>query len=55
MLGLVGVVWAYQFLHESRWRSWLQPVWVRVGLVVSMLLYVCLCSSGGGEFIYFQF
>jgi len=28
---------------------------VRVMLVVGMLLYICLGSSGGGEFIYFQF
>ena len=55
MLGLVATIWAHQFLHESRWRSLLQPAWVRVGLVVGMLLYICLCSSGGGEFIYFQF
>ncbi len=55
MLGLVGATWACQFLQESRWQSLLQPAWVRVGLVVGMLLYICLCSSGGGEFIYFQF
>ena len=55
MLGLVGATWAYQFLHESRWQALLRPAWVRVGLVVGMLLYICLCSSGGGEFIYFQF
>ena len=55
MLGLVAAAWACQFLHESRWQSLLQPSWVRVGLVVSMLLYICLCSSGGGAFIYFQF
>ena len=55
MLGLVAAAWTCQFLHESRWQSLLQPSWVRVGLVVSMLLYICLCSSGGGAFIYFQF
>jgi len=55
MLGLVVATWAYQFLHESRLQSLLQPSWVRVGLVVGMLLCICLCSSGGGEFIYFQF
>ena len=55
MLGLITATWAYQFLQESRWQSRLQPAWVRVGLVVGMLLYICLCSSGGGEFIYFQF
>ena len=55
MLGLITATWACQFLQESRWQSRLQPAWVRVGLVVGMLLYICLCSSGGGEFIYFQF
>jgi D-alanyl-lipoteichoic acid acyltransferase DltB (MBOAT superfamily) len=55
MLALVGAAWAYQFAHESRWRTLLQPAWVRVGLVVGMLLFISLCSSGGGEFIYFQF
>ena len=55
MLALVGVAWAYQFMHESRWQSLLQPAWVRVGLMVGMLIYLCLCSSGGGAFIYFQF
>ncbi len=55
MLGLVGATWVCQFLQESRWQSLLQPAWVRVMLVVGMLLYICLCSSGGGEFIYFQF
>jgi len=28
---------------------------VRVGLAVSMVLYICLLSSGGKAFIYFQF
>jgi D-alanyl-lipoteichoic acid acyltransferase DltB (MBOAT superfamily) len=55
MLALVGVAWAYQFMHESRWQSLLQLAWVRVGLMVGMLIYLCLCSSGGGAFIYFQF
>ena len=55
MLGLVAAAWTCQFLHESRWQSLLQPAWIRVVLVVGMLLYICLCASGGGEFIYFQF
>ncbi len=55
MLGLIFVVWLYQFLYESNWRTVLQVGWVRVSLVVGMLLYLCLFSSGGGAFIYFQF
>jgi alginate O-acetyltransferase complex protein AlgI len=55
MLGLVAVVWAYQWLYESRYRAWLAHGVVRVGVVSAMLLYLGLCSSGGGTFIYFQF
>jgi hypothetical protein len=55
MLALVCVVWVYQFIYESRWREALQARPVRVGLAVSMVLYMCLFSSGGGAFIYFQF
>jgi hypothetical protein len=52
---LVALVWLYQFLYESRFRSLLQTGVVRVGIAVFMVLYLCLCASGGGAFIYFQF
>lgn len=52
---LVLVVWMYQFFYESSWRAFLQTSVVRVGLVIFMTLYLCLFSSGGGAFIYFQF
>lgn len=55
MLALVGVIWAYQFCLESRFRQWLQTGVARVGAAVFMVLYLCLCASGGGAFIYFQF
>jgi D-alanyl-lipoteichoic acid acyltransferase DltB (MBOAT superfamily) len=55
MVGLVCLVWLYQFLCESRLREVLRTGFVRVGIAVFMLLYLCLCSSGGGAFIYFQF
>src|SRR6266487_622889 len=55
MLVLVAVIWLYQFLYESRFREILQSDVVRVGVAVSMVLYLCLCASGGGAFIYFQF
>ena len=55
MLGLVAVVWLYQFLYESRFRELLRTSTVRVGLAASMVLFLCLCSSGGKAFIYFQF
>jgi D-alanyl-lipoteichoic acid acyltransferase DltB (MBOAT superfamily) len=55
MLLLVGLVWLYQFLYESRLRRVLRFGFVRVGLAIGMLLYLCFCSAGGGAFIYFQF
>ncbi len=55
MLALVGGVWIYQFLYESRLRPLLAFGYVRVALAVGMMLYLCVCSSGGGAFIYFQF
>jgi len=55
MLALVAVVWLYQFCYESRLRKVLQTDVVRVGVAVSMVLYLFLCASGGGAFIYFQF
>ena len=55
MVFLTGSVWAYEFLYESRHRDMLKTGLIRVGLAVFMVLYLCLCSSGGGAFIYFQF
>jgi D-alanyl-lipoteichoic acid acyltransferase DltB (MBOAT superfamily) len=55
MLLLVALVWLYQFAYESRLRNLLATSGVRVTLAVCMVLYLCLCSSGGGTFIYFQF
>jgi len=55
MLALVGLVWLYQFLYESRFREILQTDVVRVGVAVFVVFYLCLCASGGGAFIYFQF
>jgi D-alanyl-lipoteichoic acid acyltransferase DltB (MBOAT superfamily) len=55
MLLLVALVWLYQFAYESRLRGLLAGSGIRVTLAVCMVLYLCLCSSGGGTFIYFQF
>ncbi len=55
MLLLVLAVWLYEFCYESRFRQFLATGFLRVGLVVLMVLYLCLASSGGGAFIYFQF
>ena len=55
MLALMALIWLYQFLYESKARELLKPSFVRVGLAVCMVVYLCVCSSGGGAFIYFQF
>ena len=55
MLLLMAVIWLYQFLYESRFREVLARGVVRAGLAAAMLVYLCVCSSGGGAFIYFQF
>ena len=55
MLLLVAVVWLYEFLYESRFRDLLGTSFVRVGTAAFIVLYLCLCSAGGGAFIYFQF
>jgi len=55
MLGMVCLVWLYQYLYESRWRAILETSLARVGLAALMALSLCLCSSGGGSFIYFRF
>ena len=55
MLLLVAIVWLYEFLYESSFREVLKTGFVRVSVAVCMLVYLCLCSSGGGAFIYFQF
>ncbi len=55
-LGLVTVIWIYQFVYDSRLKQFLTLRPVRIGLVVAMVLYM-LIFPGGGEhpFIYFQF
>jgi len=55
MLLLVFVVWLYQFLLELPGREVLKTGLVRVSVVVAMVVYLCICSSGAGSFIYFQF
>ena len=55
MIALVAAVWLYQYVYESRLRPLLRFGFVRVSLAVCMMLYLGLCSSGGGTFIYFQF
>ena len=56
MLLLVVATWLYQFLYESRLRTYLQSSPLRVAMVVAMLLYLVLFASSSHQpFIYFQF
>jgi D-alanyl-lipoteichoic acid acyltransferase DltB (MBOAT superfamily) len=55
MLLLMALIWLYEFLYESKFRAVLAHGLVRVSLAALMLVYLCVCSSGGGAFIYFQF
>ncbi len=55
MVFLVVTVWIYQWIYASRFRDVLKYGPVRIGLAVSMILYLSLCSSDGQAFIYFQF
>jgi len=55
MLLLVLAVWLYQFFYESRAREFLKAAPIRVAIAVSMVIYITICSSGAGSFIYFQF
>ncbi len=55
MIGLVMLIWLYQFAYDSRLRPVLESSVVRVGVAVFMILYLCLFATEGGAFIYFQF
>ena len=54
-LALIGLVWLYEMIYESRLQDLLKFSSLRVGLATFMVLYLTLCTSGGGAFIYFQF
>ena len=55
MLLLVALVWLYQLICESKFRDLLKAGFVRVGIAVGLVLYLCLSAAGGGAFIYFRF
>ncbi len=55
MLLLVGLIWLYQFVFESRFKAILHTPAVRVGVAVGMIIYLCIFATEGGAFIYFQF
>ncbi len=54
--GLVAMVWAYQFVIESRFKGLLQLAPVRIGMIVAMVIYMAIVpGSEAKPFIYFQF
>lgn len=56
MLAFCLVIWAYQFLSESRFRRVLERTPVRVGAVSYMILHLLLVSGGSAQpFVYLQF
>jgi alginate O-acetyltransferase complex protein AlgI len=55
MLALVGLLWLYAFVYESKHREWLRNPVLQVATAASMIVYMAIFSSGGGTFIYFQF
>ncbi len=55
MMGLIVLMWAYQWLQETRFRIWTEAAWFKVMGAVFMLIWLCFFSSSGGAFIYFQF
>jgi len=55
MLALIAVIWLYQLMCESRFRQVLRFAPLRVAVAASMMIYLSLCATGGGAFIYFQF
>jgi hypothetical protein len=53
---LVGTVWLYQLVFESRLCRVLTLTPVRVGLAIAMVLYMMIfVSARNAQFIYFQF
>ncbi|HEX4795597.1 MAG TPA: MBOAT family O-acyltransferase [Humisphaera sp.] len=55
MLAIILAVWLYQWMCESGLRQMLRFGPLRVAIAASMMIYLSLCATGGGAFIYFQF
>ncbi len=50
------IVWAYQFLFESKFSKLLDNSLLKIALVCFMILYMIIFNTSGNEaFIYFQF
>ncbi|NCG27626.1 MAG: hypothetical protein GWP42_08805, partial [Verrucomicrobiales bacterium] len=55
LLLMIGAVWIYQLIFESKMKKVLAENWIRVPLLFGMIIYLFFCSSEGEQFIYFQF
>lgn len=56
LAAMVGILWGYAFMYESRRRIWLECAPVRVAQAVFMVLYLMFWMQGAGQgFIYLQF
>ncbi|MCF6174143.1 MAG: hypothetical protein L3J71_00090 [Victivallaceae bacterium] len=56
IFALVGGVWVYQLVFNSRFRFILESWPVRIAsLVMAMLMYIIFATAGNKQFIYFQF
>lgn len=55
-MGVIALVWGYQFLYESKIKNLLELRAVKIVCAVAMLMYLLMFTSPGGqEFIYFRF
>jgi alginate O-acetyltransferase complex protein AlgI len=55
-IALIVLVWAYQFMFESRFRTVLEFSAVKITLMLAMILYMVFFSTSGYEvFYYFRF
>ncbi|MBT7983415.1 MAG: MBOAT family protein, partial [Akkermansiaceae bacterium] len=55
LLVMIGSVWTYQLLFETKLKKVLTENWIRVPILLGMIIYLFFCSSEGDQFIYFQF
>ncbi|NQT16977.1 MAG: MBOAT family protein, partial [Planctomycetes bacterium] len=56
MVVLIGAVWLYQYVYESKSQWFLRLSPVRIGVVVAMIVYVSMFAASTDQpFIYFQF
>jgi D-alanyl-lipoteichoic acid acyltransferase DltB (MBOAT superfamily) len=52
---MMGSLWMYQNLAESKWKTIINWRPFRISLMTAMMLYILFLAHSGGQFIYFQF